>query len=72
LILKKEEKQAAMFKFGTMKKKAPFIQKVKKTNDFVRPSDDVILHEPAIDGREREALIFPNRIKDKTVRNNYQ
>lgn len=37
----------------------------------MQPKDDVELHGKALDGREREALIFPNRIKDKTVKTNY-
>ena len=55
-----------------MKKKPPFIQKVQTIGYFVQPKDDVEIHGKALDGRDREALIFPNRVKDKTVKWTYQ
>ena len=57
-----------MYKFGKMKKKPVFVQKVKTIGYFTQPEVIVELHGKALDGRERESLIFPNRITDKTVR----
>ena len=56
-------------KLGNFKKKPPFMNAVKKKGYFKK---QVELHEPARDHREKEALIFPDRIKDNTKTWKYQ
>jgi len=57
----KEEKDSQQFKFGAMKRKDPFLNAVKKTGYF---KEQVPVHEPARDFREREALLFPDKVKE--------
>lgn len=55
-----------------MKKKAPFKAAVKKIGFFNKETDTIEIHEPARDYREKEALLFPDRIKDNTKKWEYQ
>ena len=68
----KEEKNIQKFKFGKMKKKDPFWNSVKTIGYFEKETKAVQIHEPARDYREREALIFPNKVKDNTKQWKYQ
>jgi len=68
----KEEKNVQMFKFGKMKKKDPFLNTVKKKGFFQKETDIVPVHEPARDYREREALIFPDKVKNNSKKWEYQ
>ena len=53
-----------------MKKKEPFKNNIKAKNaEF---SDLTEIHGPALDGRDRASLLFPDRVKDKTVKWDYQ
>lgn len=47
-----------------MTKKQPFFPKVFAKGELTMKKDIIEIHEKARDYREREALIFPNRVKD--------
>lgn len=68
----KEEKESKMFKFGKMKKKAPFFPCVQVKGDIQKPQDTVELHDKYMDGRSKESLIFPNKVKNNTKNWTYQ
>ncbi|CAI2379442.1 unnamed protein product [Moneuplotes crassus] len=57
----KEEKESQKFKFGAMERKDPFKNAVRWKGYFQK---QVEIHEPARDYREREALIFPDKVKE--------
>jgi hypothetical protein len=68
----REQKNIQKFKFGKMKKKDPFMNAVQTIGYFQKETEAVQKHEPARDYREREALIFPDRIKNHTKKWEYQ
>ena len=49
-----------------MTKKPAFKPLVHAAGHLTKPQEIVEIHDKARDYREREALIFPDRIKDKT------
>ena len=55
-----------------MKKKPAFKNAVHKQGYFQKETEFTEVHEPARDFREREALIFPDRVKDNTKTWKYQ
>lgn len=63
----KQEKIAASFKFGTMAKKHCFMPsmnvKAEFSEEYIKSYDNKL---PYLDGRTREALIFPKKVKDST------
>ena len=63
--MKRQEKQAAGFKFTKMSKKLPFFPTL-NTRGFlaVEPVTSVDHGIPYINGGEREALLFPKKVKD--------
>jgi hypothetical protein len=65
-LKKSDERPAQKFKFGSMKKKDPFA--IRK----IEVKDEYPVHEPARDYREREALIFPDKVKNNAKKWNYQ
>mmetsp|Transcript_24927 Transcript_24927/g.28621 ORF Transcript_24927/g.28621 Transcript_24927/m.28621 type:complete len:116 (+) Transcript_24927:156-503(+) len=68
----KNEANIQKYKFGKMKKKDPFWNSVKTIGFFEKETKAVQIHEPARDYREREALIFPDKIKNHTKKWDYQ
>ena len=69
-ILKKEESMAKSFKFTKMSKKTPFLPSLHQRGflqDGVTSIDDRTDYR---DGREIEALIFPNKVNEKTKKFN--
>ena len=60
-------------KFGKMKKKAPFVNASKTKMDLFQDENDLVeVGEPARDYRVREALIFPDKVKNHTKQWKYQ
>jgi len=55
-----------------MKKKDPFLNAVKKIGYFQKEQEIVEIHDKARDYREREALIFPDKVKNNTKKWKYQ
>ena len=69
-ILKKEESMAKSFKFTKMSKKTPFLPSLHQRGflqDGVTSVDDRTDYR---DGREIQALIFPNKVNEKTKKFN--
>ena len=61
-----DERTAQMFKFTKMKKKEPFLPSLKLRGYFENAQALVPIHGPNMDYRDREALIFPDRIKERS------
>lgn len=63
--MRRQEKQAASFKFTKMSKKAPFFPTLHTRGNleekYVTSADNDTSY---IEGRTKEALIFPKRVKD--------
>ena len=67
--MRKAERIASMFKFTKMEKKKSFMPSYDVKGEFedgyVKSFDNSL---PYLDGRIREALVFPGRIKDRSRR----
>ena len=65
--MRKQEKIASMFKFGKMAKKHVFMPSLHTREEihleYIKSYDNKI---PYTEGRAREALIFPKKVKDYT------
>ena len=61
-----DERTAQMFKCTKMKKKEPFLPSLKLRGYFENAQALVPIHGPNMDYRDREALIFPDRIKERS------
>ena len=63
--MRREERQAAMFKFGKMTKAKPFFPSL-NTRGFLQtePVTSVDKGAEYFDSRTRESLLFPSRVKD--------
>jgi hypothetical protein len=63
--IRKQEKMAQSFKFTKMSKKTPFFPTLDTRGliqtEYVTSNDNALAY---LDGRQREALMFPNRVKD--------
>ncbi len=59
---------AAQFKFTKMTRKAPFKPLVHGEGVFTDTPKIIEVHGKAMDFRDREALIFPDRIKEKGIK----
>ena len=59
-------KDASQFKFTKMTRKPPFKSLTHAEGFINRPQTVVPIHQEYMDGREKEALIFPPKIKDNT------
>ena len=63
--IRKQEKMAQSFKFTKMSKKTPFFPTLYTRGliqtEYVTSNDNALAY---LDGRQREALMFPNRVKD--------
>ena len=77
--LKREEDENNMYKFGKLSTKTPFVSQMKPQSFFHKQRNTVQLHEKYRDYREREKLIFPNKVSQnlnkfslvRTVERNY-
>ena len=65
--MKRQAKMAASFKFTKMSKKTPFFPTLDVRGQlqvgYVASNDNKL---PYLDGRVREALIFPSKVKDNS------
>ena len=63
--MRRQEKMAAGFKFTKMSKKMPFFPTLNSRGFLAVEPVTSIDHEiPYVNGREREALLFPKKVKD--------
>ena len=68
--LKREERMAKSFKFTKMSKKVPFLPSLHQKGDLQDGISAIDLGVKYIDNRDKEALIFPDRTKEKTKKFN--
>jgi len=63
--MRRQEKQAESFKFGKMSKTKPFFPSL-NTKGFLEKEPATSYDKGTIymPGREKEALIFPNKVRD--------
>jgi hypothetical protein len=64
-ILKKEERMAKSFKFTKMSKKVPFLPSLHQKGNLEDGEKFIDKGHNYMDNREREALIFPDKISNK-------
>lgn len=71
--IRRQEKQAESFKFGKMSKTKPFFPTLNTRGFFQQEGVESIDHGlPYLPGRDKESLLFPNKVKDYSKRFNLQ
>lgn len=68
--LKREERMAKSFKFTKMSKKVPFLPSLHQKGDLQDGISAIDKGVKFLDNREKEALLFPDRTKEKAKKFN--